>query len=334
MFEEPLTDTVFIQSSNTDDSGDYGMLLDSKNLYRPHYHADWREWSTSDLEIDALGPAASAKFALIVKREKKQEDDGSLGLSLHSVQVQSPLIKEALGPVFEGYPGININLKKVTFHSPFNEFFYRWKDLLRAVEDSKKNETKAAHVSLLFDIVSAHVKPQVEVFKDLLANGVITFNYLWALFEPGMDVYSIVNGQPRLYTLEKTEYVNIQSGKVFRIYCKYVDTDGTNFGYASEVLTIHPFADVSSITGLPVVPAYLQPGIVDIRAELSRRGRRFVSLKGTHYKAYSGDYELARPAWGRSPLQTVRLSLDIQYEVKSKLWYAELVSPCDKVAGR
>jgi hypothetical protein len=58
--------------------------------------------------VDAKETDASAMFALIVKRDKPKEDDGSYTLKLYSVRVQSSLIKTLLGTVFTNYPGIKI----------------------------------------------------------------------------------------------------------------------------------------------------------------------------------------------------------------------------------
>ncbi|KAJ4353177.1 uncharacterized protein N0V89_004903 [Didymosphaeria variabile] len=265
-----------------------GMLLDSKDLYR----SDPREeWTVCDIGINPSDTDASAKFALIVKRDKIQEDDGSSGLKLYSIKVQSPLIKTALGPVFHNYPGIKTSLKNLTFSAPFREFFYRWQELCQASKLSQHEETQSAHFKLLFDILSVEIKPHIEEVGDLLLNNVINFNYLWAIFEPGMEIYSLVDGKHRLYRLTT---------------CQFVDLDGVNFGYNCTTLTIGEFADVMRIVDLTVLPAYMKPDIDLIRAQLIERGKKFESLNGCHYKAYAGVYTLANISWGRSRRTTLQ----------------------------
>ncbi|KAH6642222.1 P-loop containing nucleoside triphosphate hydrolase protein [Boeremia exigua] len=274
-----------------------GMLVESKDLYRSDPRAEWAVWAPDDIGIDSKETKASAKFALIVKREKIQEDDGSSALKVHSVQVQSPLIKDSLGPVFAGYPGIKTSLKRLRFAAPFREFFYRWTEFVQASRDSRQDETKAAHFKLLFDIISTEIQPQIEEVKDLVANEVINFTYLWAIFEPDMEVYSLVDGQHRLYRMKSATYVDTPSGKkLFQLSCQFVDTDGIDFGYNSTTLSIREFADVVSIVNLTIVPAHIKPGIDSIRTQLTQRGKRFENLKGCHYKAYSGDQILANPS--------------------------------------
>jgi hypothetical protein len=276
-----------------------GMLLESKDLYRSDPRAEWGVWAPEDIGIDAKETEASAKFALIVKRDRIQEDDGSSALKLHSIQVQSPLIKELLGPVFENYPGIKTSLKKLKFFAPFREFFYRWKEFEQASEKSKDDELQAAHFKLLFDIISAEIQPHIEEVTDLVKNEVINFNYLWAIFGPDMDVYSLVDGHHRLYRMKSANYVELPGGtQLFQLSCQFVDTDGTNFGYNSTKLSIGQFADVVPIVDLTVIPAHFTPDIKSINAQLVQRGKKFESLNGCHYKAYSGEYILASVPWG------------------------------------
>ena len=293
-----------------------GMLLESKDLYRSDPRQDWAVWAPDDIGLDAKETDASARFALIVKRDKIQEDDGSSGLKLHSIQVQSPLIKTLLGPVFTNYPGIKTSLKKLKFSAPFREFFYRWQEFLQASKDSQHDETQAAHFKLLFDIISAEIRPHIEEVKDLLLNDVINHGFLWALFEPGMEVYSLVDGQHGLYRLTSGNYVELPDGtKAFHLSCQFVDTDGVNFGYNSATLAIGQFADVMPIVDLTVLPAHIKPEIESIRAQLVQRGNKFESLNGCHYKAYTGDYISANASWGRSRKATVRLALSTPLSV-------------------
>ena len=287
-----------------------GMLAESKDLYRSDPREDWSVWAPDDIGVDAKATRASAKFALIVKRDKIQEDDGSSGLRLHSIQVQSPLIKTLLGSVFANYPGIKTSLKKLVFQAPFREFFYRWREFLEAWEVAQRDETQVAHFKMLFDLISAEIKPQIEEVKDLLFNDVVSFRFLWALFEPGVEIYSFVDGQHRLYRLTSCNYVKLPNGtEIFQLSCQFVDTDGVNFGFNSTSLVVGKFADVMPIVDLTVLPTHIKPNIKSIRAQLVERGKKFEGLNGCHYKSYSGVYIQANPSWGGSPKATVSESI-------------------------
>ncbi|KAI1135019.1 P-loop containing nucleoside triphosphate hydrolase protein [Hypoxylon sp. FL0543] len=293
---EPFYD---VQSESSDDSDSVsmenepvqvGMTAESKDLYREDYRSPWEEWALDDIGINSKSTPASAKFALIVRREKQNGDTEEPVLALHSITVQSPLIKHRLGPVFAGYQGINTNLKKLEFKAPFREFFYRWSEFVRAAPGGEeKDDNEKVHFKLLFDIISSEITPHIEQTEDLLRNNVISFDYVWALFEPGTEIYSKVDGQDRLYLLNGGRYQEVGPGmKIYNLSCRYIDTDGDAFGYATTSLAITQFESVKPITELNVLPSHLQPQIDEIRVRLERRGRKFEALRGTHYKAYSG----------------------------------------------
>ncbi|RSL57789.1 hypothetical protein CEP54_008129 [Fusarium duplospermum] len=127
--ESPLAQAV--DGENQDGPGkakepvEVGMTADTKDLYRHDNRSPWQEWAPEDIGINSATTATSAKFALIARHEKQFGDTDKPILALHSITVQSPLIKEQLGKVFKGYRGINTNLKKLLFKAPFHEFFYR-----------------------------------------------------------------------------------------------------------------------------------------------------------------------------------------------------------------
>lgn len=72
-------------------------------------------------------------------------------LDLHSVVVQSELVKESLGRVLEGYPGITTELERLEFGAPFECFVHRWDRLLGEREElaRKREEGGRGDVSSL-----------------------------------------------------------------------------------------------------------------------------------------------------------------------------------------
>ncbi|KAI1389583.1 P-loop containing nucleoside triphosphate hydrolase protein [Hypoxylon trugodes] len=276
-----------------------GMTTETKDLYREDPRAPWEEWAPEDIGVNSKSTPASAKFALIVRREKRNGDTEEPVLALHSITVQSPLIKSRLGPVFAGYQGINTNLKKLEFRAPFREFFYRWSEFVRATPGAEDDDdVDKNHFALLFDIISSEIRPHIDQVEDLLKNEVISFDYVWALFEPGTEVYSTANGQDRLFLVNGGHYQELMGGmKVYTLLCRYIDTDGDLFGYTTISLSIADFENVKPISELNVLPSHLHPQINEIRVQLQKRGRRFEMLKGTHYKAYSGYSTLRSPSF-------------------------------------
>ncbi|ETS81506.1 hypothetical protein PFICI_06508 [Pestalotiopsis fici W106-1] len=282
-----------------------GMTTETKDLYREDPRTAWEEWAPEDIGINSKSTPASAKFALIVRREKENGDTEEPVLALHSITVQSPLLKKQLGPVFDGYHGINTNLKKLEFRAPFREFFYRWDKFILAAPDQEE-EVAAKHYKLLFNVISNEIQPHIDHAADLLKNGVISFDYVWTLFEPGSEIYAKVDDQDRLFVLNSGNYVKFPDGQqIYSLSCRYIDTNGKSFGYATTTLTISEFHNVKPICDLAILPSHLQADIAGIRSRLESRGRKFESLIGMNYKAYSGGYNLRKPPLGASRRQFV-----------------------------
>jgi hypothetical protein len=278
-----------------------GMAAESKDIYRKSSWDPWQEWTEEEIGVDGRSSQASAKYALIVRREKEHGETDESVLSLHSITVQSPLLKKILGPVFEGYKGVNTNLKKLEFHAPFREFFYRWDEFNQAdpKNDSADFSEKCSHYRLLADIINAEIKPRIEQASDLLNNGVISFDYVWTLFEPDIEVYTKVQGRERLFKLSSGNYSKISDGTVaYVLSVRFIDTDGDTFGYTETSLTILPFENVTPILELDVIPARLCPDLDEVKERLVQRGRVFMSLKGIHHRTYSGMYSLSNTASG------------------------------------
>ncbi|KAF5580908.1 TOB3 (member of AAA-ATPase family) [Fusarium pseudocircinatum] len=300
-----------------------GMAAETKDIYRKSSWDPWQEWTDEEIGVDGRSSQASAKYALIVRREKEHGEIDESVLSLHSITVQSPLLKKILGPVFKGYKGINTNLKKLEFHAPFREFFYRWEEFNQADprKDPAESSDEYLHYKLLANIIHAEIKPRIEQATDLLDNGVISFDYVWTLFEPDVEVYTKIEGSDRLFKLSSGNYSKTPDGTVaYVLSVRFVDTDGDTFGYTETNLTILPFENVIPILELEVIPARLCPDLDQVRERLIQRGRLFESLQGINHKTYSGMYSLSHTASG-IPKQRHVTEERIIIDCRTFLWF-------------
>lgn len=308
---------------NSSNPVEAGMAAETKDIYRKSSWDPWQEWTDEEIGVDGRSSQASAKYALIVRREKEHGEIDESVLALHSITVQSPLLKKILGPVFKGYKGINTNLKKLEFHAPFREFFYRWDEFNQA--DPRNSSTdfseECSHYKLLADIIHAEIKPRIEQASDLLNNGVISFDYVWTLFEPDVEVYTKIEGRDRLLKLSRGNYSKTPDGTVaYVLSVRFIDTDGDMFGYTDTTLTISPFENVIPILELEVIPARLCPDYDQVRKRLVQRGQLFESLEGINHKTYSGTYSLSHATSGISKQQHVT-NERIIIDSRTFLWF-------------
>ncbi|ORY06775.1 hypothetical protein BCR34DRAFT_632080 [Clohesyomyces aquaticus] len=61
------------------------------------------------------------------------------------------------------------------------------------------------HLGFLQQIITPVIQPHPENKRDLLNNNLVTYEYLWTLYEPDAEIYSKVDGQDRSYILSSTK---------------------------------------------------------------------------------------------------------------------------------
>lgn len=125
----------------------------------------------------------------------------------------------------------------------------------------------------------------------LLANSEVTFDLLWALFLPNSLLFTVDpgSGEDRVIKLDWAELrVTCNQGRFFHLDCRYVDYDGKAFGEANCALEIPEFRGVRKIDQLGVYPLQYHVNEESVRSKLVERGKKFVELKGMHYRMYRG----------------------------------------------
>ncbi|KAF4547882.1 ATPase-like protein 3 [Elsinoe fawcettii] len=243
-----------------------GMRPARGNLLRRDPYSSWEEWEPKDSDKQKKKADRFAQFAVVVRRERiggKGRDLTTGEIKIHSIKIQSPLIRRMLDEVFLGYKGLSTKLKDLEFRAPFHAFFYRWDRLQACIaaekEAADKDTITLQHMQLLIDVLLPEIQPHLDQRADLLANNLITFEYLWTIFEPKTLVYAKLNGQERVYQLESGSYEMGPGAMVFQLTVMYVDTDGKRFGCLETDLDIPSFTGIQPISSLPFIPLNLLP---------------------------------------------------------------------------
>lgn len=275
------------------DIADRGMQADIKHFYRKDGRSTWKEWAPDNDELDAER-SRNAKFALIVRRE--QDNDSESGLGLQSFTIQSPLLRELMQEVFDDYPSVNTKLKQITFNRPFYDFFYRF-EKYEACAKAATDPALKEHIALLDGIVKPEFSSKVELKKELERENAITFDFLWTLFEPDSEVYTGRKNDESIYLVKSCAYSPspCDGTPILQLFCRFVDCDGSSFGFRGITLEIRDFKGTKSISELNVVPLKLHPEQEHIVQRLSQRGKQFQGLQGVHYMSYHGIITPAEP---------------------------------------
>lgn len=208
---------------------------------------------------------------------------------LHSIVIQSSYLKSILGQVFQEYSGITTTLKKLVFKAPFHCFFYEWHRLEKIVHEID-DPVRKSHARLLRRIIRSELKETISLSNDLSQNGVITFDYLWTIFKPGIDIYTFEDGYDRIYRLHSAQYASGMGTQFFQMTVHEIDCEGDGFGYQWKVIPIHNFPGTRQIQDLDAFPATCHPRIGEVKEALKKRGEMFrmIHLKPYYYGAYKG----------------------------------------------
>ncbi|KAI9371163.1 P-loop containing nucleoside triphosphate hydrolase protein [Aspergillus egyptiacus] len=263
-----------------------GSIPEARHLYQTKPDNRGRTSWTTTLPDDLVQPVEtleSKNYALLVRNVKSY--NGLKSLEIHSIVVQSGMLKKFLANVMNGYPGLSMSLDRVEFKAPFKAFVHRWKQFCEARDNEPDGPTKT-HVELLYRILDDQLHPTIARKDDLIKSGVITHDLLWAIFEPGCSILSVVDGRQRAFICNSGDY-DCRTGE-FEISTKYVDWNGKKFGHARHDLSISPYEGTLPIMELSAFPLLHHSGHQAVRENLVSRGKLWESYKGYHYKQYEG----------------------------------------------
>ncbi|KAJ5101714.1 hypothetical protein NUU61_003936 [Penicillium alfredii] len=282
-----------------------GSICDIHSMYesKPDESGN-RSW-TKELPSDLPDPAEddeSAQYALILRKSRCY--DGRKNLELHSVVIQSQPLKNFLGKVLDGYPGVTTTLERLEFTKPFAPLVHRWETFLRVRSEEQDSVTKE-HVELFYRILEGELRDVISLKKDLVANNVVTYDLVWSIFEPDDFMIGSMEGHQTALLFSEA-YVDCRT-KAWKIEGKFITFDGDDFGFETDVFTIPPFFGTTPITSLSAFPLRYHAGQAAIREALVARGKRWEEHRGYHFKQYEG------------PATRFLEDDEVKYNVKSRI---------------
>ncbi|KAG6004273.1 hypothetical protein E4U21_001285 [Claviceps maximensis] len=223
------------------------------------------------------------------------------------VDIKSPLLRECLQDVIGTVRGVNL-VQEIAKVDP-NLLFLYLEDLrshlrkLKVVElvgqceqDRRRNQDrldeKREELTLLIKYLDQDYEKMKGSLYPMLENGIISFEYLWALWKPDTLMYSAKYSQKedaRVFKVNiATRYNTIFQGNYYTVEGKYLDFDGKHFGLGNVTEDIPEFQGTLEITSLPFYPLSYHKDQSKVRQTLIERGKKFVSLSGASLKEYFG----------------------------------------------
>ncbi|KAG6003254.1 hypothetical protein E4U43_000943 [Claviceps pusilla] len=223
------------------------------------------------------------------------------------IDIKSQLLRECLQDVIGNVRGVNL-VEECPKLDPNLLFLYledlrSFLKILKELEPAGKHRRerrrnqrrlgkKRKELKVLIKYLDKDYAKVKGSLYPMLDSGIISFEYLWALWKPSTLVYSTKYDQAEDARVFRVDIAVLQDtifqGNFYVVEGKYLEFDGKRFGFGSVAEEIPEFQGTRKITSLPFYPLSYHKDESKVRQTLIERGKKFVSLSGTHLKDYSG----------------------------------------------
>ena len=225
------------------------------------------------------------------------------------VDIKSSQLQEILAKLLKDVRGICIREDKPTVRTPpslivqrlispqieanlLYSFHQELELCLSSIGNDPTWSTHACHLRVLVDFIENTYVATHSRFRSLLRNRHITYDLLWALFEPNADIYTTCPGTEKPMCIRcnhGTEKTRPNGAQYFCLEARRFDYDGKVFGEATIKIAIEKFQGAKQIDLLGAFPLQYHRNFKDIRTSLVECGRKFVSLIGSNqHRQYRG----------------------------------------------
>jgi len=142
----------------------------------------------------------------------------------------------------------------------------------------------------LIEFLRTHYASTSEKLTALLKHKEITFELLPVFFRPNSVVYMISgnSGAPRCLRFDSGQEKTFNGKTCFELSCHCLTNDGKCFGEALVTVQIQKFQGVMKIPSLGVYPLEYHADKQKVVEKLTKRGQKFMFLRGAHYRKYEG----------------------------------------------
>lgn len=185
------------------------------------------------------------------------------------LDIHSPAILQALRHVVQRWPKIDLTSQSVRLYEPFSilvhhlEVLDRYKRI-RAPEEASEICQKAVdvhkHLTLLQSHMASNVMPEILEERERHKRGFATYEHLWLLFPPGVEVVVPMKNARDLAPylrgfLVESMVRDSGSNEKTILYLSGLDFDGSSIGRIYHSCHIQAFEGEVEVTCLDVIPA-------------------------------------------------------------------------------
>ena len=228
------------------------------------------------------------KYAILVRKDARHPASDQ---PIHSIMIQSPLIKKVLRDIFvdNPYNYLDSDSKAVIQTSPFDSLVIHWDKLQHVAEHDQCIEV-SNHVKLLMNTVQPTLEEPLQIIKMISQHRAVSFDFLWTIFKPGVNVYLDFDassfGLDRLARVTDCRYTE---ATVFEVFSESIVWSTNGFTLSPVSSIIKRYEGTCDIISLVTFPLQFHPEQVNIKENMLERGRCYEKLGGLHFKSYTGE---------------------------------------------
>jgi hypothetical protein len=250
---------------------------------------DWSNFPPKPISKSAI--KARDRVALKVYKIKDRDKDlvsGRYPLKYHRIDIQNPLLVNALEPILKK-ENVHLNVHEIaTFKEPFRPLWFCQNAIIDLYQETSRDDLLKGYMQLLLRILD-------ECFHDLkiklhrfLDKDLIDYRTAWTLFPRNSTIYSYGTNSEFIAKVDDTIYECKDGVKRLLITAKAMSFNGKEFVWLKKTLPIDCFAGNKPIRDLRHYPFDLHPDKESIQESLVARGRKVLDLQGVEYCSYSG----------------------------------------------
>jgi hypothetical protein len=212
------------------------------------YNDTFKKRSEWDRNSDDNDTAANAP--VITWRRTQYSDDKTV----RQLLIESTALRTALKAILDESVEITFDTHEVAIRAPYT-ILYHSEEKIRKYAEDPANAAVKPDIDILLDEIE---QEQKAARKDIVAykkNGIITFEFLWALFYPGCRVIITVMEEPQMFVVaEQLPQSPYEDEENFQMFVFAIDWDGNEFQPVGRLVVIKKFAATKGIMELEVCP--------------------------------------------------------------------------------
>ena len=207
-----------------------------------------------------------------------------------SVEIFSSHIILALQKIINEYPSEHFWSDTVTIDAPYKPVFH-YRNELAAYAKTVEDKEAADHVNLLLSFQEKENRRAVSEYEANVLNAIerpsIRWTNLWMAYRPGELVFTGNGASAKCLEIVEA-YERGGQCPSFIVSGKTFTHDGTQFGYEHHAIGQSPYKGMKPLAKVSCVPQEYLEGREELKETLIARGRKFCTLRGSHYRTFSG----------------------------------------------